>query len=86
MVRRMSDPTIPDTLSDLDLARMLLSQERVNRASLQLDLIARNHADVSRERDAFVEANKSIAADLTARYDIGPSDTIDVKTGAIQRK
>lgn len=82
----MSTSDLPAALSDLDLARMLLSQERVNRASLQLDLIARNHADVSRERDAFVAANKAIAADLTARYDIGPSDTIDVKTGAIQRK
>ena len=82
----MSTSDLPAALSDLDLARMLLSQERVNRASLQLDLIARNHADVTKERDGFVEANKAIAADLTARYDIGPSDTIDVKTGAIQRK
>jgi len=86
MVRRMSDPTIPDTLSDLDLARLLLSQERVHRATIQLDLIARQHADVSKERDGFVEANKAIAADLTARYDIGPSDTIDAETGAITRK
>lgn len=85
-VARMSDPTIPDTLSDLDLARLLLSQERVNRASLQLDVIARQHADVSKERDGFVAANKAIADDLTARYGIGPSDTIDVTTGAITRK
>lgn len=82
----MSDTTPPSALSELDLARLLLSQERVHRATVQLDLIARNHADVTKERDGFVEANKAIAADLTARYDIGPSDTIDVKTGAIQRK
>lgn len=81
-----TDLPIPDTLSDLDLAQLLLSQERVHRATIQLDVLARQHADVTKERDAFVAANKSIAADLTARYDIGPSDTIDVKTGAIQRK
>lgn len=82
----MSDPTVPDTLSPLDLAHLLLSQERVSRASLQLDIIARQHADVSKERDAFVAANKTIADDLTDRYDIGPTDTIDVTTGAITRK
>lgn len=84
----MSTPDISTVtvLSDLDLAQLLLSQERVHRATIQLDVLARQHADVTKERDAFVAANKSIAADLTARYDIGPSDTIDVKTGAIQRK
>lgn len=82
----MSDPTIPDTLSDLDLARLLLSQERVHRANAQLDIIARQHADVTKERDGFVAANKAIADDLSARYGIGPSDTIDATTGAITRK
>jgi hypothetical protein len=81
-----TDLPLPAALSDHDLARLLLSQERVNRASLQLDLIARNHADVTKERDAFVEANKAIAADLTARYGIGVADTIDAETGAITRK
>jgi len=82
----MSDPNVPDTLSDIDLARLLLSQERVHRASAQLELIARQHSDVSKERDGFVAANKAIADDLSARYGIGPSDTIDATTGAITRK
>ena len=82
----MSDSIVPDTLSPIDLAQLLLSQERVVAANLRLDLLARQHADVSKERDGFVSANKAIADDLTARYDIGPSDTIDAQTGAIARK
>lgn len=81
----MSDPTIPDALSDLDLARLLLSQERVHRTNAQLDIIARQHADVTKERDGFVAASKAIADDLKARYGLGPADTIDATTGAITR-
>lgn len=82
----MSDTTPPSALSELDLARLLLSQERVHRATVQLDVLARQHADVTKERDGFVAANKALADDLTARYSIGPSDTIDSATGAILRK
>lgn len=82
----MSDPSVPAALSELDLARLLLSQERVHRANAQLDNLARQHADVTKERDGFVAANKAIADDLSARYGIGPADTIDATTGAITRK
>lgn len=85
-LRRMSDSTPLDTLSPLDLANLLLSQERISGANLRLDLIARQHADVTKERDGFVAENKALADDLTARYDIGSADTIDAKTGVITRK
>ena len=46
----MTDPDLPDFLRDLDLARLLLSQERQRRVALQIDLLARQHADALRER------------------------------------
>jgi hypothetical protein len=82
----MTDTSPPDSLSDLDLARLLLSQERQRRVALQIDLLARQHADAKREQEQLQRDGRELQAELCARYVIGPTDAIDAKTGAITRK
>ena len=82
----MTDPDLPDFLRDIDLARLLLSQERQRRVALQIELLARQHADALREREQLHREGQELQEEIHARYGTGPGDAIDTKTGAITRK
>lgn len=82
----MTDPAPPDSLSDLDLALLLLSQERERRVAVQVELLAHQLANARREQEQLQRAGHELQAVLCARYALGPTDAIDARTGAIARK
>lgn len=82
----MTHPDLPDSLSDLDLARLLLAQERQRRVALQVELNARQHADAKREQEHLQRQGQELQAELCKVYGIDSTAIIDANTGAITRK
>lgn len=79
-------PVAPPTeLSETDLLRLSLATERVQRTAAQLQIIARQHADVKTDHDRFQAALGAVSDDLRVRYDLTGNARVDMETGAIVR-
>jgi len=80
-----NDVRPPSSLNPLDHAHLALLHERQLRTTAQMEVLAMQHAAVTKERDANAAELNALNLDLRARYAFVGNESVDLKTGAITR-
>ena len=80
-----NDVAPPTSLNPLDLSRLALLHERMVRTDAQQKVLAMQHAAVTKERDECAADLNALNLDIRHRYAFTGDESIDLKTGAINR-